>query len=185
MRFSRIVALALIALAVLAIPAGATTLIRHGLESLTADNELIVHGRVLDIHSYWNDDHSFILTDVTMRPSQVLKGVAGRPADITFTVMGGTVGEITTVIVGGPDLVPGGDYVLFLNREDLPGATQRLTVRDLSQGSYLVENGRAFSQALGHPLLPDAAGLTEPPGGEEGLALVEMMRQVRQLAGTR
>jgi hypothetical protein len=51
-----------------------TTLIRQGLERLTSDDEGIMVARVLDTRSYWNADHSFILTDVRVRPSRVLKG---------------------------------------------------------------------------------------------------------------
>jgi len=178
MRRSLIVALALLALAFVAIPAGATTLVRQGLDRLTAENEMVVHGRVLDIHSYWNDDHTFILTDVRVRPSQVIKG--SHAGDVTLTVMGGTVGELSSVIIAGADLAAGDDYVLFLNRVDLPGAANRLTVRDLAQGAFNVVKGRAISQALGHALLPDAQGRTQVPGGEEGLALDELVRQVRQ-----
>ena len=177
MRASRIVALVLFALAVLAIPAGATSLVRQGIDRLTVENETVVHGRVLDIRSYWNDDHNFILTDVRVRPSQVLKGQ--HAGDVTFTVMGGSVGEISTVIVGGADLVPGSDYMLFLGRVDLPGAANRLTVRDHSQGVFEVANGRARSQAIGEPLLPDASGRTDVVGGEEGMAIEELVRQIR------
>jgi hypothetical protein len=183
MRFSRIVGWTLLALAALAIPASATTLVRQGLDELTAQNEMVVHGRVLEIHSYWNADHTFILTDVRVRPKEMLKGV-GRAGDVTFTLMGGTVGETTMLIVAGPDLLPGSDYVLFLSQETLSGA-RRLTVRDLAQGAFQIERGRAFSQALGHPLLPDALGRSHAPGGEEGLPLEEMARQVRQFAGNR
>lgn len=178
MRWTRIVSLALAALAWLAIPAGATTLIRQGIDRLTAENEMVIHGRVLDIHSYWNDDHSFILTDVRVRPSQVLKGKA--TGDVTFTVMGGSVGELSTVIVGGADLGAGSEYVLFLGRVDLPGAANRMTVRDHGQGVFEVTNGRARSQAVGEPLLADARGRTDAPGGEEGFALDELVRQIRQ-----
>jgi len=177
MRLSRIVGPALIALAISAIPASATTLIRQGIDRLTVENETVVHGRVMEIHSYWNDDHSFILTDVRMRPSQVLKGKPG--GDVVFTVMGGTVGEISTVIVGGADLAPGSEYVLFLGRVDLPGAAHRLTVRDHSQGVFEVTKGRARSQAVGEPLVPDVLGRSDVPGGEEGFALDELVRQIR------
>jgi len=177
MRASRNAALVLIALAIVAIPAGATTLIRQGVDRLTAENESVVHGRVLDIHSYWNDDHNFILTDVRVRPAQVLKGQ--HAGDVTFTVMGGAVGEISTVIVGGADLVPGSDYMLFLGRVDLPGAANRLTVRDHSQGVFEVVKGRARSQAIGEPLLPDASGRTDVVGGEDGIAIEELVRQIR------
>jgi len=181
-------ALALVLTVLAAIPAGATTLIRSGLDQLTAENEAVVYGRVLDIHSYWNSEHTMIMTDVRVRASQVMKG--DRAArEITFTLLGGTVGEITTLIIGGPELVPGSDYVLFLNRERLHGDRQVLTVRDLVQGAFEIADigagRRVYSQALAHALLPDAGGLSDPPGGSEGLTLDDMLTQVRQLAGDR
>src|SRR5262245_60304396 len=110
----------------------ATTLIRQGLDELTKSSETIVQATVLDIHSYWNADHAFILTDLRMRPSRILKG---DPAgDVTCTIMGGSIGDLTTLIVGGADLAPGSEYVLFLGHADLPGAANRLTIREHSQG---------------------------------------------------
>jgi hypothetical protein len=163
----------------LAAPASATTLVRRGLERLTLDSETIVEASVLDLHSYWNADHSFILTDIRARPSRVLKG---DPAtEVVFTVMGGTVGDRTVLVVGGPDIAPGSRFVLFLGRTDLPGAPGRLTVRDLSQGVFVIERGRAFSQAMHEPLLPDADGLFEVPGGEAGLPLEELALRVREI----
>jgi hypothetical protein len=184
MRLSRIVALTFLALALPVFPASGTTLVRQGLEELTAGNELVVRGRVLDIHSYWNTDHTFILTDVRIRPDAILKGPS-QAGEIAFTLLGGTVGEITTLLVAGPDLVPGSEYVLFLKHEGLPGGSRRLTIRDHAQGVFQIENGRAFSQALGHQLLTDVEGLVDVPGGEEGLPLEEMARQVRQFARNR
>ena len=166
-----------VALALSAASAGATTLIRQGLDQLTTGNETIVQATVLDIHSYWNADHQFILTDIRLRPSRILKG---EPAgDVTCTVMGGSVGEVTTLIVGGADLAPGSEYVLFLAHADLPGAANRLTIRDHSQGVFEIVRGRAFSQAIGEPLLPDAHGMIDAPGGAVGLDLDELIRQVR------
>jgi len=69
--------------------------------------------------------------------------------------------------------------MLFLGRVDLPGAANRLTVRDHSQGVFDVANGRARSQAIGEPLLPDASGRTDVVGGEEGMAIEELVRQIR------
>jgi len=182
------IALTLALTALVAIPAGATTLVRESLKGLTDQNQLIVYGRVLDIYSYWNAEHSMILTDVRVRPNQVLKG--DRVArEVTFTLLGGTVGEITTLIIGGPELVPGSDYVLFLNKEPLLAEQAMLTVRDLSQGAFAVADvaggRRVFSQALNLSLLPDSEGVSEPPGGKDGLTLDDMLTQVRQLAGDR
>jgi hypothetical protein len=100
--------------------------------------------------------------------------------------MGGRVGDLTTLIVGGPELAPGNSYVLFLNEEKLPGVERALTVRDLSQGVFDVKIGRgglrAISQANAHPLLPDRAGSAEAPGGAEGLPFVDMMQSIRDIA---
>jgi hypothetical protein len=75
-------------------PAGATTLRRLGLD--------------------------FILTDVRIALHDALKGDAGG-RELTVTIMGGEVGDRTVMIVGGPELVEGRSYVLFLNEENLPG----------------------------------------------------------------
>jgi hypothetical protein len=171
--------------AVLTAPAGATSLRRAGLEELVAANATVVVGEVLDVNSRWNDDGSFILTDVRVAVSDVLKGNP-KERELTFTVLGGTVGELTTLIVGGAELVPGNTYVLFLNPQDLPGAKAVRTVRDHSQGVFdLVIAGdglRAVSQASRQPLMPDAKGLTEPPGGAKGLLIANLMQSIRELA---
>jgi hypothetical protein len=164
-------------------PASATTLIRESLDDLVAGNRAIVVGEVLDASSYWNEDHTFILTDVRVAVHEALKGdVSDR--ELTVTIMGGRVGEITTLIVGGPELIPGNSYVLFLNEENLPGAERALTVRDLVQGAFNVKIGReglrAMSQANSHPLLPDHSGYIDAPGGVEGMPLNAMMQSIRE-----
>lgn len=183
-----LVALAAVAIAaaMLAAPASATTLVRQGLDELVANNSTVVVGEVLDVHSYWNDGGTFILSDVTFATTEVLKGRI-KPQEITVTVMGGTVGDLSTVIVGGAELVPGNAYVLFLDRSDLPGVQGALTVRDHSQGAFnLVVSPkgemRAVSQAHRHPLLPDSLGETEAPGGAFGLSYDAMTRSIRQIA---
>ena len=166
-----------------ALPAGATTLMRAGLDDLTAANSTIVVGEVLDVHSYWNADGTFILTDVTIAADEVVKGEASAK-ELTVTLLGGTVGDITTLIVGGPELIPGSSYVLFLNEENLPGAANVRTVRDLCQGVYDVVLGdgglRAVSQANRHPLVPDAKGYVDAPGGVEGMPFDAMMQSIRE-----
>lgn len=169
-----------------AAPAGATTLIRQSLDELVANNGNVVVGEVLAVQSYWNDERSFILSDVTFGVTETLKGKKNRP-EITVTVMGGTVGELTSLIVGGPELVEGKAYVLFLNREDLPGAKAALTVRDLCQGTFdLAVNAkgdlRAVSQAHRQPLLADSLGLSDAPGGAAGISFEAMTQAIREIA---
>lgn len=166
-------------------PAGATTLIRESLDELVRSNRTIVVGEVVGVHSYWNADGTFILTDVRVAAHDVLKGNV-QDRELTLTIMGGRVGETTTLIIGNPELIPGNSYVLFLNEEDLPGA-RALTVRSLVQGAFDVRIGkdglRAISQANGHPLLPDARGSFEPEGGREGFPLYSMTQSIRDMVG--
>ena len=187
-RCAATIAATAVLLAVAITTAGATTLIRQGLERLTAGNETVLQGRVTGIRSYWNTDHSFILTDVSLETIGTLKG-ALTTDEVVLTLMGGTIGDLTTLIVGGPELVPGSEYVLFVGREDLPAAPGRLTVRDLMQGVFDVVDTpagrRAVSQAIHHPLLADDQGLVDPPGGVEGMPVDELVREVQKLSGGR
>lgn len=164
-------------------PAGATTLIRQSLEELVAGNREVVVGEVLEARSYWNEDHTFILTDHRIATQEALKG--GRSdQEITVTLMGGRVGSRSTLIVGGAELVPGHSYLLFLHEDDLPGAKSALTVRYHSQGVFDIQIGRgglrAVSQASGHPLHPDRQGAKDAPGGDEGLPFATLMQTIRQ-----
>lgn len=169
-----------------AVPAGATTLIRMGVDELVASNRAIVVGEVVGINSYWNQDHTLILTDVRLALHDVLKGRIDE-REITFTVMGGEAGGLTSRLVGGIELLPSHSYLLFLNEENLPGAPRVLTVRDLGQGVFDIRMGRdgrlrAVSQAALPSLLPDKNGRFEAPGGAKGMPLNAMIRSIRESA---
>jgi hypothetical protein len=166
--------------------AGASTFSRVGLDYLVAENETIVVGEVVGARSYWNQSKTFILTDVRIAVSEVLKGSL-ETRDITVTVPGGKVGDLTSVIVGGAQLVPGDWYVLFLRQGDLLGTRGVRYVRDHSQGVFHLEIAgdgvRAVSQARRLELMPDAAGTRDPVGGAEGMPFTTLIESVRELAG--
>ena len=165
--------------------AQATTLVRASLSDLVATNSQVVVGEVVDAYSYWNPEGTFILTDVTLATREVVKGESGKQL-LTITLLGGSVDGLSTVILGNPQLVPGYSYVLFLNRENLPGAACSLTLRDLCQGSFEIQGSpgkeRAVSQAVGEPLLPDRKGQVEAVGGAQGLPLATLLESVRNAA---
>ena len=174
-----------IAMTGLAPQASATSLVRAGLEGLVRGNRTVVVAEVREAHSYWNEDHTFILTDVRLAATEVLKGDP-RETELTVTILGGSVADLTVLIVGGAELVPGKSYVLFLNEDDLPGVTNVLTVREHSQGVFDVvrarDGYRAMSQANRHPLMPDALGFVDPPGGAQGVPLATMIQSIRDIA---
>lgn len=165
-------------------PATATTLIRASLDDLTKANSTVVVGEVVDAYSYWNSDGNFILTDVRIAPIEVVKGKAPE-GDLTVTLMGGTVGDLTTLILGGAELTPGKSYLLFVNDEDLPGAKGVPTILHHSQGVFDVVHAageiRAISQASGSRLVPDTLGRFEAPGGTEGFEYEALVQSVREL----
>ena len=177
LRFSPLVLAACAAAA----PLGATSLVRASLDELAAGNERVVLGEVVDAVSYWNQDKTFILTDVRFAPAETIKGQA--EGELTVTLMGGRVGDLTTLIVGGAELIPGRSYLLFLNPENLPGAERALTARDHCQGAFEVEMKggelRAASQANRHPLVPDKSGYVDAPGGVEGFPLDALLQSLR------
>jgi hypothetical protein len=184
-KITRLQAVAALALLAVAAPAGATTLRRASVRDLAAANSTVLVGRVLDGRSYWNEERTFILTDVRITPSDVLKGVA-EPGDVTVTLLGGTVDDETSLILGGAELQAGRDYVLFLGQAHLPGARGALTVPDHAQGVFEIVAGadgeaRAVSEATRHALLPDKQGATEAPGGAEGLLLRDLVSEVRNV----
>jgi hypothetical protein len=169
--------------ALAAAPTGATTLVRAGLDTLTASSGTIVYGDVLGSRSYWNADETFILTDVRIRPREVLKGTAG--SELTVTLMGGSVGDRAVMVVGGAELVPGESYVVFVGKDDLPGRPGAQTVPEHAQGVFELrkdaEGGlRAVSQASDEVLVPDAVGRHDVLGGREGLALPDLLDGIRQ-----
>ena len=178
----------LLALASAVAPASATTLMRASLDRLVKENSIVIVGHVVDVYSHWNADGTFILSDVRVVVDDALKGDAGQ-REFVFTAMGGTVGNLSTVIVGGPEIEVGGKYVLFLNREDLPGMANALTVRDLSQGIFdVVESSKgkwALNQSVRHGLVPDETGSVVPPGGMKGRSLASISRDIRRLAAQR
>jgi len=177
--------LALAMVAAAAVPASATTLMRASLGDLVDGNATVVSARVLGFDSYWNAEGSFILTDVRVVADEFLKGDVGQ-REFRITVLGGTVGDVTTLIPGGPDMEVGKSYVLFLNREELPGLRDALTIKELSQGIFDVvdtaSGKRAVSQATRQALVPDRFGITEAAGGVAGFAMSDLSREVRRLA---
>jgi len=179
-------ALAIAAVGVTAVvPAGATSIRRASLDRLVAGNAIVVVGHIVDVYSHWNADGTFILSDVRVVVDDALKGDAGQ-REFVFTAMGGTVGDLSTIIVGGPEIEVGRKYLLFLNREDLPGLSNALVVRDLSQGIFdVVDSPKgkwAVNQSIRHGLVPDATGSVVPPGGVKGTSLATISRDIRRLA---
>lgn len=165
--------------------AEAMTLLRAGLDDLVSANHSIVVATVQDASSHWNADANFILTEVYLTTTQVLKGDVG--GEITLTLMGGTAGEFTTLVPGAAELLPGRSYVLFLRDDALPGTEPVLTVAEHCQGAFDIETRDggdwAISQAAGEALVPGEGDADEEdvPGGAEGMSLDTLLGEISAL----
>ncbi len=176
----------IVAMAVASRPAQALTLIRAGLDDLVAANATVVVATVEGAKSYWNRDASFILTDYRLRATKVLKGRVD--GELALTLMGGTAGDMTTLIPGGAALEAGRSYLLFLRDEPLPGTEAVTTVAEHCQGVFDLEDRDgvlwATSQAAGEALIPDEEDPkdgVDVPGGIKGMSLDELTRSIEEL----
>ncbi|MEM8959948.1 MAG: hypothetical protein AAGD38_00580 [Acidobacteriota bacterium] len=163
----------------------ASTFLRTDVEGLARTNSTVVVAEVLSTESYWNDNADFILTEVHLQVSEAIKG-ADRNTEMVVTLPGGTVGDLSTLLIGGAQLQTGASYLLFLSKANLPGARGVKTVRDHAQGVFRIVDSqgqsRAISQANGLHLIADAKGLTQPPGGEVGLELDTLLESLRSMS---
>lgn len=116
-------------LALLAISAGATTIVLPSDEQLADKAALIVTGRVLATEPYERD--GAIWTDTTILVGRHLKGRS--PDKIVVQEPGGTLGARITRVFGAPQFEEGGTVLLFLMPSASPG---RYRVADLFAGKF-------------------------------------------------
>jgi hypothetical protein len=76
-------------------------------------SEKIVRGQVVLMRSYWNHEKMLIHTDVKLLIDEYLKGEG--PKELTITIPGGTVGEITQWVSDTPQFHVGDYGIIFLN----------------------------------------------------------------------
>jgi len=128
-----VVAFAALAL-VLAQAASATTVQKFTLQELTKKAASIVVGTVVDGTSSWDASKKEIYTYYTISVSQPVKG-SKNGETITIRQLGGTVGNIASIVPGMPSFKKGEEVVLFLTQKDAAGYPW---VMGLQQGKYSV-----------------------------------------------
>lgn len=167
---------------------GATTLRRMELAELVGTAERVVHARVVDQRSYWDQGLMQIFTDTTFDVIEEAKGEG--PRQLTITLMGGRVGIIDTLVPGTPTFGIGDEAILFT--ESRPDGRKHLV--GLSQGALRVivdeetgarsaisdaHTGVTYMASEGGTLRPAAA----PPSRRAPLA--EVLNSVRDIASGR
>src|SRR5438045_752453 len=97
-------------MAMIAVPALATTIVMPADDQLVTKSPLIIEGTVVSSRAV--DHDGAIWTESVLRVEKVIKGTVG--AEITIREIGGIVGDRITHIFGAPVYTPGERALVFL-----------------------------------------------------------------------
>lgn len=143
--------LLVLTVAVLAIPAQASTVIAESIEEMAVASPLVVHARVVAAQSGWDAAHRRLWTWTELEVREPIKG-AGVGTTILVKQPGGEADGIGQAVAGAARFVVGEELVAFLEPSDEPRIFQ---VRGLSAGKVRLE--RRGSEQVAHRSLDGLA----------------------------
>lgn len=148
--------LSLVAVAALAaLPLSASTFIAMDEGELLASSQAVVHGKVLDVRSFWNDDRTAIVSEARVLVEDLLAGEA--PSVVVVKTFGGQVGDYGIIAHGFPSFQAGEEVLLYLSAD---GEDYRVTGYRL--GQYRIRH--TPKGALAVPTLEEGVRLFTPEG---------------------
>ena len=157
-------------------------MLHQTLRDLTLGSSDIVIGQVEETRTHWDESHTKIVTDVTVRVSESLKGAGGNV--LTLTQLGGDLDGFRYSVPGSPLFRPGEEALLFVWRD----AQGRAQVNGLAQGKFEIATdpatGAQTVQRASEGLrVRDARTLSLVPAGEPapGLPLGDMLGEIRAI----
>jgi hypothetical protein len=92
-------------------------MLKMGLEDLTKKADAIIVGTVINCSSEWNADHTNISTTATISVEDNLKG-KDHFNEVTVTVSGGQVEDITEIVSDEPIFICGEKTVVFIDQSE-------------------------------------------------------------------
>jgi len=99
-----------------ALPVGASTFVAMSEKDLVAASDAVVRGQVVSVESFWNDQHTLIISEAVFEVESVIVGTA--PRYVTLRTAGGTVDGYTVEAIGFPTFHAGDRALLFLERDE-------------------------------------------------------------------
>lgn len=161
-------------------PVSATTVVAMDVRALVARSTDIVVGEVTAVRPRWSADRSRIVTEVTVR---VTEAVRGEAAELTLVQPGGELEGYRYTVEGAPVFRRGEETLLFAVR----GRDGRPQVSGLSQGKFDIRRDPATGARVLSRALPDAGKdpllrRTDGARGARAVTLEEMLGEVRRLA---
>lgn len=140
----KIATLAVLALALSILPASASTFLAMSDEQLIHQSTAVVRGTVVSVDSFWNANHTVIVTEVVLEVENTVVGEA--PKFVTLRTAGGTVGDYTIEAHGFPTFQQGERSLLFLSKDI---ASPALRVTGYQLGHYrIVTNSNGVDIAV-------------------------------------
>jgi hypothetical protein len=161
--------LTLCALLAAAAPVVASTSLALDLRELVTSSDRIVMGTVLNREARY-DDRRRIVTDVTVRVDESMKGTTGAGDELVIRCLGGEIGDLGMRVAGAPRFSDGQRSILFVaaRRGHLRpvGMSQGVLPIDVRDGRELVlPGGEGLSlvrRSLEGRLVPATPALREP-----------------------
>lgn len=152
-----------ILLALVMLPSAfASTVLRLDMQSLVANSDQIVHGRVANLDSYIEQDGR-VYTNITIDVDEALKGQPGH--QVTIRQIGGRTGDLATIVPGMPDFKPSEEVILFLER--IPSQPMHV-VTGMAQGKFSVAIGPDDKTRFVIPHLGDLHRIPPPASMPQG-----------------
>lgn len=173
-------AMGLFVLAALAtLPATASTFLAMSQEELAAGAGAVVVGKVSEVRSFWNEEHTAILTEAVVKVGEVILGEA--PATVVVRTFGGTADGYTVEAHGFPTFLEKQRLLVFLHQE----RDGSLRVLGYQQGQYYLVRGDDGVE-LAVPAVETDARLVTREGRlapmPEALPLDTLKSQIRRAA---
>jgi hypothetical protein len=140
------------------------------IEELARQADVVVVGDVTAAAGEWDAAGTNILTRVHLERVEILKGTAGTP--LTFTHLGGRVGDLESAIAGAVRFRVGARALVFLARQTDGG----LRLADLFHGTLRVERDAATGR--------DYAVRSSGASGADRISLDQVRAAVRRALGS-
>ncbi len=162
----------------LCLPVGADQMLPMGLDELTTEADLVVHGRVESLLCR-QEPSGRLATRVDLKLDETWKGAAAD--HVTLVLAGGTLGKRREVLTGQAEYKPGEEVIVFLKRNP---AGEPVTL-GLAQGKFTVwtdaATGRkhAFNLFHGQPAKLPPGGAQLQHTGEVPLTLERLKQAVQ------
>jgi hypothetical protein len=167
---------ALVALAI-TLPVSASTFVAMDQGELVSQSNAVVEGRIQNVQSFWNEEHTMIFTHSLVEVESTVAGKAAR--FITVRTPGGTVGDYTVHAEGFPAF-GNGDRVLLFVRQD--GGAYTVTGHRL--GHYSIQT-QSNGVEMAVPTLEQGVELLTlngaPAPRPQAVRLDELKAQIRGL----